>query len=57
MTAKLTTDKGFTTSTERRPAYNSTDKKLAVQQLNEALSFIPSSVLAESLSSKIANFF
>jgi hypothetical protein len=31
MTAKLTADKDFTTPTDRRPAYNSTYKKLAVQ--------------------------
>jgi hypothetical protein len=30
------------------PAYNSTYKKLAVQWLNEALSFVSSSMLAES---------
>ncbi|MBK8448488.1 MAG: hypothetical protein IPL42_00075 [Saprospiraceae bacterium] len=30
MTAKLTADKDFTTSTDRRPAYNSTLPKVAV---------------------------
>ena len=49
MTAKLTADKDFTTSTERRPAYNSTYKKLAVQCLNEAFCFVSSVVLADSL--------
>jgi len=34
--------------TERKPAYNSTYKKLAVQWLNEALCFVSSSVLADS---------
>jgi hypothetical protein len=33
----------------RRPAYNSTYKKLAVQWLNEALRFVSSFVLADSL--------
>ena len=33
---------------ERNTAYNSTYKKLAVQWLNEALCFVPSSVLADS---------
>jgi len=33
----------------RSPAPNSTYKKLAVQWLNEALSFVSSSVLADSL--------
>ena len=36
--------------TERSPAHNSTYKKLAVQWLNEALCFVSSSVLADSLS-------
>ena len=35
--------------TERRAATNSTYKKLAVQWLNEALCFVSSSVLADSL--------
>jgi hypothetical protein len=32
----------------RKPAHNSTYKKLAVQWLNEALRFVSSSVLADS---------
>jgi hypothetical protein len=35
-------------TTERKTAYNSTYKKLAVQWLNEALSFVSSSVVADS---------
>jgi hypothetical protein len=35
--------------TERKVAANSTYKKLAVQWLNEALCFVSSSVLADSL--------
>ena len=35
--------------TDRRTAYNSTYKKLAVQCLNEALCFVSSSVVADSL--------
>jgi len=35
--------------TERKPAHNSTYNKLAVQWLNEALFFVSSSVLADSL--------
>jgi hypothetical protein len=34
---------------KRKAAYNSTYKKLAVQWLNEALCFVSSSVLADSL--------
>jgi hypothetical protein len=34
---------------EEKTAYNSTYKKLAVQWLNEALCFVSSSVLADSL--------
>ena len=34
--------------TDRRTAYNSTYKKLAVQWLNEALFFVSSSALADS---------
>jgi len=49
MTAKLKADKDFTTSTDRRPAYNSTYKKLAVQWLNKALCSVSSSVVADSL--------
>jgi hypothetical protein len=33
----------------RKPAHNSTYKKLAVQWLNEALCFVSSSVVADSL--------
>ena len=33
---------------EKRPAHNSTYKKLAVQWLNEALCFVSSSVVADS---------
>jgi hypothetical protein len=33
----------------RKPAHNSTYKKLAVQWLNEALSFLSSFVVADSL--------
>ena len=33
---------------ERKPAHNSTYKKLAVQWLNEALCFVSSSVVADS---------
>jgi hypothetical protein len=33
---------------KRNPATNSTYKKLAVQWLNEALSFVPSFVVADS---------
>jgi len=36
-------------TTERTPACNSTYNKLAVQRLNEALCFVSSSVLADSL--------
>jgi len=39
----------FKTKTEIRAAGNSTYKKLAVQWLNEALCFVSSSVLADSL--------
>ena len=37
------------THTDIRTAYNSTYKKLAVQRLNEALCFVSSSVVADSL--------
>jgi len=36
-------------SEQRRAAYNSTYKKLAVQWLNEALCFVSSFVVADSL--------
>ncbi len=35
-------------TTDRRPAYNSTYEKLAVQWLNEALRFVLSFVVADS---------
>jgi len=40
---------GRQTTTERRAACNSTYKKLAVQWLNEALCFVSSFVVADSL--------
>jgi len=40
----------------RKAAYNSTYKKLAVQWLNEALSFVSSFVMADSFGFEIANF-
>ena len=49
MTEKPTVDKDFNYSTDRTPAGNSTYKKLAVQWLNEALFFVSSSVVADSL--------
>ena len=49
MTAKLTTVKDFTTSTERRPAYNSGLAKVAVLWLIEQLCFVSSSMVADSL--------
>ncbi len=39
----------YTDHQERNTAYNSTYKKLAVQWLNEALYFVTSSVVADSL--------
>jgi hypothetical protein len=39
----------FTTRQTRTPAYNSTHKKLAVQWLNEALCFVSSLALVDSL--------
>ena len=39
----------MTATNERTPAYNSTYKKLAVQWLNEALCFVSSFVVADSL--------
>jgi hypothetical protein len=49
MTQKLNIDKTYSDTVVRRPAGNSTYKKLAVQWLNEALCFVSSSVLADSL--------
>jgi len=49
MTQKLNIDKAYSHTVDRRPAGNSTYKKLAVQWLNEALCFVSSFVLAESL--------
>jgi len=46
---KHTTDKDYNNSTDRTPAGNSTYKKLAIQWLNEALCFVSSLVLADSL--------
>jgi hypothetical protein len=40
---------------DRRPAYNITHKKLAVQRLTGVLCFVSSSVLADSLFFEIAN--
>jgi hypothetical protein len=48
-TAKTLTDSDITLTEDRRPACNSTYKKLAVQWLNEALCFVSSFVVAESL--------
>jgi hypothetical protein len=48
MTQKLNIDKTYGNTVDRRPAGNSTYKKLAVQWLNEALCFLSSSVLADS---------
>jgi hypothetical protein len=48
MTQKLNIDKTYSNTVDRRPAGNSTYKKLAVQWLNEALCFVSSSVVAES---------
>ena len=47
-TPKPLTGKCFNYSVDRRPACNSTYKKLAVQWLNEALCFVSSSVLVDS---------
>jgi hypothetical protein len=49
MTQKLNIDNGYSDTTDRRPAGNSTYKKLAVQWLNEALCFVSSFVVADSL--------
>jgi hypothetical protein len=48
MTWKNNYNKTYRDTTDRRPAGNSTYKKLAVQWLNEALCFVSSSVLADS---------
>jgi cation transport regulator ChaB len=48
MTRKLNINKAYSDTVDRRPAGNSTYKKLAVQWLNEALCFVSSSVVAES---------
>jgi hypothetical protein len=47
MTQKLNIDKAFNDTVDRRPAGNSTYKKLAVQWLNQALCFVSSSVVAD----------
>jgi hypothetical protein len=49
MTRKLNIDKAYSDTVDKRPAGNSTYKKLAVQWLIEALCFVSSSVLADSL--------
>jgi hypothetical protein len=48
MTQKLNIDKAYSNTMDRRPAGNSTYKKLAVQWLNEVLCFVSSSVVADS---------
>jgi hypothetical protein len=48
MTHKLNIDKAYSDMMNRRPAGNSTYKKLAVQWLNEALCFVATSMLADS---------
>jgi hypothetical protein len=48
MKRKLKINKIYSDTVDRRPAGNSTYKKLAVQWLNEALCFVSSSVLADS---------
>ena len=48
MIRKLKINKAYSDTVDRRPAGNSTYKKLAVQWLNEALCFVSSSVLADS---------
>jgi hypothetical protein len=48
ITQKLNIDKTYSNTLDRRPAGNSTYKKLAVQWLNEALCFVSSSVVADS---------
>jgi len=48
MTQKLNINKAYNDTVDRRPAGNSTYKKLAVQWLNEALCFVSSSVVADS---------
>jgi len=49
MSRKPNIDNGLQGLWTRTPAANSTYKKLAVQWLNEALFFVSSSVLADSL--------
>jgi hypothetical protein len=44
MTQKLNIDKGYSDTVDRRPAGNSTYKKLAVQWLIEALCFVSSCI-------------
>ena len=48
MMEKLNIDKIYSNTVARRPAGNSTYKKLAVHWLNEALCFVSSSVVADS---------
>jgi len=49
MTHKLNINKAYSDLVDRRPAGNSTYKKLAVQWLNEVLCFVSSFVVAVSL--------
>jgi len=49
MTRQLNNDNGLQARWTRTPAPNSTYKKLAVQWLNEALCFVLSFVVADSL--------
>jgi len=48
MTQKLNIDKAYSDTIDRRPAGNSTYKKLAAQWLNEVLCFVASFVVADS---------
>jgi len=48
MTQKINIYKAYSDTVDRRPAGNSTYKKLAAQWLNEALCFVSSSVVADS---------
>jgi len=49
MTVKIQQHTDLTMTGDRRPAYNSTYNKLAVQWLDEALCFVSSFVVAGSL--------
>jgi hypothetical protein len=48
MTQILNIDNVYSDTVDKRPAGNSTYKKLAVQWLNEALCFVSNSVVADS---------